>query len=143
MGDVPGIPHMAHRALGITYPDHLLDAPIAVAVLQWLDDHRRVHQAREYCVGADALAGILQRHRAGERHDCALGRRIGYVRHTGPAAARDAADIDDGAAQAMLVGSLALHHRQDVLVGQELAAQIDRHDPLPAFLARLDRPAEL
>jgi len=71
-----------------------------------------------------------------ELDDRGLGRRVGDVRNSKPADARDGSDIGDRAL------ALPLHMREHVLAGQEHALQIDVADPVPALLASLDRTAD-
>ena len=56
-----------------------LGAALAAGAGARVDRHRRIHQARQDDVGADAELGVLDRDLLGERDHPGLGRLVGHV----------------------------------------------------------------
>ena len=93
MGHVPPFAHFPGGALPVADLDHLLHIAPGVSVLQRLDDHGRVHQARKDAVGPDVLVGILQGNALGESEDSGFGCGVGHVGNAQVADPCDGRDI--------------------------------------------------
>src|SRR5712691_475100 len=138
-GHVPGLAAESHRHLRVAHAPHLLDVGGAVGAreAECLLDHRRLHQAGQDRVHADAFLCVFDRGGAGEMAQRRLGGVIARIRQAGIADRRDRGDVDDRAA------ALRFHHRDDVLHGQERALEVDGEHAVPVGLGDLDDAAEL
>src|SRR5947209_13108512 len=100
------------------------------ALLQDLVEIRRVDRSRRDRVAADAVADVIDRHRARQRRHCSL--RGAISRAIGNAdGGHYRGGVDDGAT----TGSL--HDRNGVFAAKEHAAHIGCHERIPGFLRRL------
>src|SRR5215475_13017736 len=129
IGDVPAGAHLvAQRHFGIA---HRLDLGAWLVELAGagVDRHRRVHQAGQDDVGADAVLGVLVGELLREAHHRRLGRLVGDVGVGGEHGHRR--DVDDGAAL------LLAHDRDHLRAGEDAALEIDRHAAVERLLGDL------
>ena len=98
-------------------------------------DHRRFHQARQDRIDPDMFRREFDR--GGARHlvHRGLGGGVADIGNAEMADRGDRRDVDDRAA------ALPLHHRNDVLHGEERALQVDREHAVPVRLRHLDHAA--
>ena len=96
-----------------------------------VDRHRRVHQAGQDDVGADAVLRVLVGELLGEGDHRGLGRLVGDV-----GIGRDhghRGDVDDHAAL------LLAHDRDHVLGGEDAALEVDRHAAVERLLGDVEQ----
>ena len=116
---------MAQRHLGVA-----LGLDLGAALLELaragIDRHRRVHQAGQDDIGADAVLRVLVGELFGEGDHRRLGRLVGHIGIGGDRGHRR--DVDDRAAL------LRPHDRDHVLGGEHAALQVDRDAAVERFL---------
>ena len=124
---------MAHRRLGVTRADHLLNIAAENKLGEPLLDHGRIHQTGEDGIAADVFRCVLRGNGAGQLQDRPFRCCVGQKRDPHPTDTRDRGNIDDGTL------SSTFHERDRVFAGEKHTLHIDGRDLVPFVLVMFDR----